>query len=57
MNENPKQQIIIDWIANEVSLAMAGAYFRGNLNLPVFPEGKRPDYDCARKIAKKLKLK
>lgn len=48
---------LIDWVANEVSLAMAGAFFRGGLNMPIFPGGKRPDYETARKIAKKLKLK
>lgn len=47
----------IDWIAQEVSLALAGAYIRGDLKLPIFPDDKRPDYDCARKIAKYLGLK
>lgn len=48
---------LIDWIANEVSLAMAGAWMRGDLKLEIFPKDKRPDYDCARKIAKKLNVK
>ncbi len=47
---------LIDWIANEVCLVMATAYFRGDLKLTIFPEGVRPDYILANKIAKKLKL-
>lgn len=48
---------LIDWIADEVSLAMVWAFMRGNLDMTIFPNEKRPDYELARKIAKKLKLK
>jgi hypothetical protein len=56
VKETPEDKLL-DWGANEISLAMAGAYFRGNLNLSIFPDDKRPDYEYARKIIKKLKAK